>query len=83
MFFKRGIFSEQLTAICVTFRLARLVAEHTNTETKLRERIVYLESKLSRFADMIDEDDDASVFGEEDERRHLLGRHVSIDDNGR
>nr|CAD2158690.1 unnamed protein product [Meloidogyne enterolobii] len=31
-------------------RVARLLAEHTNTETKLRERISYLESKLRKYA---------------------------------
>uniref|UniRef100_A0A1I8B0G0 Cyclic nucleotide-binding domain-containing protein n=1 Tax=Meloidogyne hapla TaxID=6305 RepID=A0A1I8B0G0_MELHA len=31
-------------------RVARLMAEHTNTETKLRERISYLESKLRKYA---------------------------------
>lgn len=31
------------------FRIARLTAEHISTESKLRERIVYLEDKLQKY----------------------------------
>uniref|UniRef100_A0A915DPV8 Cyclic nucleotide-gated channel C-terminal leucine zipper domain-containing protein n=1 Tax=Ditylenchus dipsaci TaxID=166011 RepID=A0A915DPV8_9BILA len=30
-------------------RIARLTAEHTNTETKLQDRIIYLEKKLKKY----------------------------------
>ena len=32
-----------------TNRIARLIAENTNTETKLKTRVAYLESKLRKY----------------------------------
>lgn len=40
------------------FSLARLMAEHTNTETKLKERIDFLEKRLSAYGSDDEEEED-------------------------
>lgn len=42
----------------MNFRVARLTAEYTNTNTKLRERIEYLEAKLKKYATDLSNDSD-------------------------
>ena len=44
--------------IGMNFRVARLTAEYTNTNTKLRERIEYLEAKLKKYATDLSNDSD-------------------------
>ncbi|KAI6188457.1 hypothetical protein M3Y98_00357000 [Aphelenchoides besseyi] len=72
-------------------RLARLMAEHMNSETKMRDRIEYLESKLSRYHDVV-KDEDVEIelakhkeepIGDEqveEERQQLLRYHPSDSD---
>jgi hypothetical protein len=54
-----------------TFRIARLMAEQTNTETKLRARIGYLEGKLRKYADLSGENEHWNQKFEDGEGWHI------------